>query len=175
MANYVWTPFSGVNVSGLELARNKIQEIEDLSQLGHLDVLYVFAHHDRFLPYIGDSNGHKLNVYELCDALGEAGLRRTHRCIKLWVCYGGVGMQQGQGFGWEFWYTMKNIYQFINLTVFAYTEITVDPIMDGHKYCFGILDPDAAPENRYYQLPDTAKAYRVGIRPNGAFIPAGQS
>ena len=171
MANYVWTPFNTLNTSAISLPDpSKIQGIKDLGKLKDTDVLYVFAHHGKFLPHIGDSDGNKLNVYELADALIEAGLRKTHECIKLWVCFAGFGMQHKQGFAYDFWYTMHNMYGFHNLTVFAYTEITVDPIIDKHKSCYAINA-----EQNYVKLEGTAKNYRVGMRANGAFIGLGQS
>jgi hypothetical protein len=171
MANYVWTPFdsrnAGITASNLTL-RGKIDRIHDLSSMSNDDVLYISAHHNKFLPHISDGES-KMGVYELCDRLVDSGLKKPHKFIKLWICYGGYGLQQRQGFAYQFWYTMNKIYGFNNLTVFAYTEITVDPIFEKHKTCLAMVN------GNYAGLPGTAKNYRVGIRANGDFIPPGQS
>lgn len=170
MAAYIWTPFPSMNVGAMTLL-GKINAVHDLSTLNVDDVLYISAHHNKFLPHIGDNEGNKLNVYELCDVLKDGGLKAGHQCIKLWLCYAGYGMQARQGFGYQFWYTMNTIYGYNNLTVFAYTELTVDPIYDKHKMCYNLTQrpgegPVMTPLGR-------AKNYRVGMRHNGTFIPLG--
>jgi hypothetical protein len=65
---------------------------------------------------------------------------------------------------------MHTMYGYHNLTVFAYTEATLDPIFDKHKTCYSI-DAQGHPD----QCLGRAKEFRVGIRPTGEFIPRGAS
>jgi hypothetical protein len=164
----VWMPFKEMPASLVFSGKmNKIRRVEEegLKDLQHNEVLYISAHCDKLVDYISDGEDNTLKVSDLCDRLIEAVLRKTHLCIKLWLCYAGCGMECKKGFGYDFWKAMHD-HGFHNLTVFAYTELTVDPLDDGHKYCY-----DFSSGKRLGQ----AKGFRVGIRGDGKFIQAGQS
>lgn len=67
-----------MSTGGLALANNVIKPIANLAHLVNDDVLYITAHHNKFLPFISDGTN-RLDVYELCDAIKNAGLPAAHR------------------------------------------------------------------------------------------------
>ena len=133
----------------------------DLSNVPTNVPVYVIAHGDQGLDFIGDqSHSHKMTADQLAEKM--ASLKKDHKVIKLFLCNVGIDLLSGQqGFGYKFWSAMHGK-QYDKLWVVCYLGITANPGLYGkHKQVSQGEKWSTASEKRIFIAPD-GKIYQPG-------------
>lgn len=143
------------------------------------DIIYLFGHGNKGLNDIYSSlnaSAKKMSVKELVGQL-DGILDKNHKQIRVWTCFSGVGMRDGQGLAGQLWQAMHNA-GFNQLTVYGYTETIVDPTSRTFNKAAvaaeikaGFISIASTPNLiEIKPLPGTPKNYRIGKDENGNLI-----
>ena len=177
MTVYMYTPFKddGGVLHSIDMWQSNVRDttvevkFNELDKVPEGEPLFINGHGYVMMPYIGGTKAQRLDFAALGQRLIDDGLKKTHRKIVIWACYCGDGAKQKVGFAYWFWHWMHT-HGFAVLTVYAYTEVTVDPMCKRDPPICVKIDPkkERLTEGWMTELPGTAKDYRIRIDATGA-------
>jgi hypothetical protein len=155
------------------------QHLEE-AEIENNDDLYISGDCAPNAEFIGSKDGRTMQAKELA-AQFDGALDKGHRCIHIWACYSGHGMEgvvspQGKiGLAYRFWEAMHAL-GYNKLSVFGYRFAVLDPFSPSQADLLtaqllpGFKSLTETPDKAKF-LPGNANNWMTGLDPSGKVIP----